>query len=846
MDTYYGGEGRNLGLVSALTQGTFSDLVKQVFGHPVALPLTRAQFHALPKKDTKVGRDQDRAKRTRFVIPGVIPGTTERRSSNVTCCNLVFLDVDDSTQASLILAELDYMTNTLAPFSYAVYHTASSTPAKPRLRVVVSADQIAPQNYPKAVSFVANMLGMDEVTSESRVVCQPMFLPVMFRDDDPETDHPLIRQHLSGRALTAEDIGETPLVGIANKANTPDVGIAEVNLDHLKAPVEEITAADMGDILGHLDPDMDRKQWISIGAALKHQFGEDGKEIWRNWSSDGEKYAGDEEVDTQWRSMKATPQGRVPVTIRTVMKLAKEGGWSSDKVASKCFQSVNQWIGDEDRTETELMKDAIPRIVATPLLTHVERGALLSKLIASLKKLDVKISRTDLTRELRKAERATRGKGGDDDEPDESKMPMWAQDITFVSQNNEFYKTSTGQRWSVDALNNTFSVKMMTTAEEGTARPAMLPHHFMLNQLAIPRVDHYLYDPAHPNKIHVQFDKRLYINTYRATYPEADPRQSAEAGAILEAHAKLLFGDTPEAVLLLDWMAFLVQSLGEKVLWAPLLQGAEGCGKTLFPYVLRLVLGESNVKEVGPNVVIHSDWNEWAADCQLVVLEEVRVVGEARHAVMNKLKPLITNTHIAINQRNKDTRVVPNYANYLLTSNFTDALAITENDRRYFVLFAKQQSKTDVRAIGSAYFSRVYDTLKTMGGGLRAYLLERRISPEFNPNLCPDSAAKKLLIDAACSPLHRAVTQALADGDSPLVRRDVASTRALRDIIEVDNRGLGRFSDQALSSVLRELGYTAVGRVRIAQERHYLWAKDCTPEEAQQLVIDRSNGLDLL
>lgn len=841
MNLYYGGEAKNLGLVQPLIQTTFAELVKEVFGHPIGLSLTRSQFHSLPKRDPAAQRDQDRAKRTRFVIPGCIPDTAERKSANVTTCNLVFLDVDDGEQAQSILDQLDVGSSLLRPYGHAVYHTASSTPEKPRLRVVVEAERIAPVNYPAAVSTIAWMLGLETVTAESQVISQPMFLPVLFRDQDAEKDHPLISTRLDGTPLRESDLEGAVVLDAASRSTHTPSGAAD--LDHLSAPLDGVTEEDVRGALSHLDPDMERKAWISVAAALKHQFDDAGFDLWSEWSAKGEKFGTEEELATQWRSLRPTPRGRAPVTIRSVFKLATDAGWSSAKVVSRCYQTTNAWIADATRTETELMGEAINRIAETPLLSHLERGALLNKLIDCLKERGVKPSRSSFTKELRAAESALRTAADDTDAPkDSAPLPPWAMGITYVSQANEFYRHSTGQRWSCDSLNNTFSKCLMTSAEEECGRPAILPQHFLLNKVRIPCVDFYMYDPTQPNVDRVKHDRKVFINTYRSTYPEPDTRRAAELEKAIRDHTKLLFGDGREGQLLIDWMAYQVQNPGIKILWAPFVQGAEGCGKTLYAVVLRLVLGETNVKEVAPNVVLNSDWNEWASDTQLVVFEEIRVMDANRHAVMNKIKPLITNATISINQRNRDTRVVPNYANYFIASNYQDALAINDNDRRYFVLFAEQQTKAQVAAIGQEYYRRLYDLLRENAGALRSFLLDWKISDEFNPMQCPATRHKQGMVEAASSPLQKAVAQELEDGVNPLCKTDLVSLRALRDLIEIEHRGLARFSDQALSSVLREMGFVSAGRVRVGSDRHSMWSRGLDLRLVTTVTEQRSNG----
>lgn len=836
---YSSGNASNLGLVRTLPHTTFDDLVKAEFGNPVTLPLSKADYRSLSPAKQAI------AKRTRFVTPGLFSSET-RRTEFVDHANLIFIDIDveyedkaktivKAIPAKGILDRLEDMPNILAPFNHAIYRTASSTPELPRLRVVVDAEKIPPALYPAAVRLIGDLLSLTNVTSESSVVAQPMFLPVQFRG---ELEHPLLATRFDARALTVDDVGESP----APANPTLDV------LDTLRPALEEVSAADVESALSSIDPDCDRVEWIQIGAGLKHQFGEGGLDLWRTWSSAGTKFAGEAQLMIDWRSLHHTPTGRAPVTIRTVLKMAKAAGWSSETVVQRCFQTVSDWIMDEARTEVELMQTGVTRIAGTPLLSTVEKGVLLNKLSRALRSKDAPITRSDLMRGFRRAEKELRGKGGDHEGVNGPQLPDWAKGITYVAQTNEFYRQGSGQKWGVDALNNNFSQHLIAEDAEN-ARPSILPQHYLLNQIKIPRVDHYQYDPTQPNEAVVEMDNRRYINTYRSTFPGGEStKEAADAiGKLVTEHTHKLFGDTPEARHLLDWMSYIVQNQGARVLWAPTVQGAEGCGKTLYAVIMRLVLGSENVKEVQPNVVANSDWNEWSSDCQLVVLEEVRVVGESRFAVMNKLKPLITNQHISINQRNRDTRVVCNFANYFLTSNFADALAITENDRRYYVLFAKQQTKESVRDMGVKYFKDLYAEIHGGAQALRTWLMEREIHESFDPLHCPATADKASMTQAASSPLHRAVSEVIEDGDNPLVKPDLVSIKLLRQLIETESRGLGRFSDSALASILRDMGFVSAGRIRFDGSRQSFWSKDLDHTNIDKIIQIRSDpNSDLL
>ena len=72
--------------------------------------------------------------------------------------------------------------------------------------------------------------------------------------------------------------------------------------------------------LARLDPDLGYDEWLRTGMALHHEFGDEGLDLWDEWSGGGSKYAGSDSLMTHWRSF-----GRgdgPPITMRSVAKLA--------------------------------------------------------------------------------------------------------------------------------------------------------------------------------------------------------------------------------------------------------------------------------------------------------------------------------------------------------------------------------------------------------------------------------------------------------------------------------------------------------------------------------------------
>jgi len=94
-------------------------------------------------------------------------------------------------------------------------------------------------------------------------------------------------------------------------------------------PVLGLTVERMEELLGKLDPDMGRDEWIRVGMALHHETqGDDtGFELWDEWSAGGSTYPGSEGLRVQWESFtRREGSGRAPITMASVIKMANSSG----------------------------------------------------------------------------------------------------------------------------------------------------------------------------------------------------------------------------------------------------------------------------------------------------------------------------------------------------------------------------------------------------------------------------------------------------------------------------------------------------------------------------------------
>lgn len=804
---YFIGEAHDLGNVTALPQQTFAALCTEVIERPQQLQMFRRVFHELPRKDKAAPLDRDRAKRVRYVVPGAYPTSPhQRNSAGVVRSNLIALDIDNAQEAKRLLAQ--NWDDALPDLGYIIWHTASSTPEAPRLRLLVNADGLTSLRYTAAARTIAEMIGMTNVNSGVTFhPAQPMFLPTIFAG---EMESPIVASNKEGDPFRLFDIiddADSSLVDNSLPTGPDALG----DIEYLRAPLDGVTIEHAREALAVLDPDMPMQPWIEMAAALKHQF--DTKEaygVWDEWSSKGKKYTDAKETKYRWDSLKAQPTDRAPVTIRSLFKQAQARGWINPTLAKAQHQLCLSWLKSPTRSAEELLDQGAKRIAKIgPTIGQLEKKTLMVALRDTLSARDVPLPLPDIKRAVRDLElEAARTTG----------VPPWAKGLCYITALNTFYRPATDRQFSPEVLD-----LMYSTPAIGEDKP-MLPRHYVTQIASCPQVENRLYDPTRSDKRFFTQDNVPYVNTYRPSYAPADPTRADEAGEIFYNHIRKLVAEEEYQRLLIDFIAYHVQHPGKKIRWAVVLQSTKGAGKTALAVALSAVLGRRNVKKVSAKSIMEGSHNDWAYGSQVVTVEEVRIVGQNRHAVMDNLKPCISDDDIDLHCKFEPHRTVPNVTNYLMFTNYQDALAIDDEERRYFVLASRIQRIEQIQALGSEYFHRLFGMIRDNPGGLRSWLEQWRFSPGFEPDgRAPVTPYLADLVENAASPLAAAVRHCIEDQPHSLVQKDLLSISCLRGVL--DSSHLPDFSDQALASVLREMGWQKAIRCMIEGGKHQIWVK---------------------
>lgn len=805
---YFCGSPSAMGTVTAHPAKSFSELVDQTVRQPAALVLSRAELFALPEPD------QNKAKASSYLVPAIFKSSpSPRQTAHALVCNLIFLDIDDPDEATRLLGV--GFADLLGDIAAVVWHTARSTSEAPRLRVMVGCESVPVARYSEAVNALCGLLGMIAgANRESKVAVQPMYLPVTYKGEAVQPlvhDNPTDKNFILGNSV--DDVKTLPTQTDPKSDST--IG----DLDYLRLPVEGIVVADITEALSKVDADCSMQEWIEVGMGLKHQFGETGYAMWDDWSSTGEKYVDDNETRTRWDSFSGQPKDRAPVTIRSVIRLASVNGWSSRVLTTKLFDGAREWIASPVRSSEELLDQGAKRIAKlSAVIGQLETKVLITGLYKATRANGLMgPTIIDLTKEVKRlASESLRAN---------TVAPLWTKGVVYLTAPNMFFRFGDNRKMRPEVVDMIYK----------SPNPEKSPRDYLIHEVGIPVVENVRYNPALPKRLFVE-NNCPFINTYRASFTPANKTQEAEAGAMCMAHLDALVGHQWSRQVM-DFVAYLVQHSGIKIRYCIAIQSTIGAGKGLLAEIIATMIGPTNLGYVAAEHVIEGIHNSWATGSQLNVINELRVIGTNRHKPMNKLKPHISDSFISVRNLYEPVQTVPNITNYLIFTNYHDALPVHKEDRRYFYLCSPLQSATDIERLGGAtYFTTGYDLCKSHAGGLRSFGENWKISADFNPNgRAPVTPFLNELAEQTASPLSMAVSETISDCPHALVRRDLISLTALRG--QLPNDRLFQYSDQALSAILRELGYIVAGRHMVDGARHSLYTKDChgnAAEVAQQ------------
>jgi Family of unknown function (DUF5906) len=348
---------------------------------------------------------------------------------------------------------------------------------------------------------------------------------------------------------------------------------------------------------------------------------------------------------------------------------------------------------------------------------------------------------------------------------------------------------------------------------------------FAISQSVLERIDGTCYRPGEPDIC------GNLLNMWQD--PKIEPLP--EAPKIFLEHMDYLIPDQRERELALNWLAWCVQKPSEKQMFALLIVDDGGTGKGWIGYMLRVLFGDQNVAMIESDDPVKDMFNGWTLNRQLGVIHEV--VPDRRVDLASRLKGVITESHIWVNEKFIARFRAENRTNLFCCSNHRDALKIARKDRRWLVVQgASDPFGVDDNGETTTKTTRYYETLFGCLGTpeapgdevrrIKGWLMARDLSRYNGKGLAPLTEMKVEVADNRHTDIEQAVIEAYRERVGPFVgtlctAADVVDK--LKFSFQDNQQGL-----VMVSKAMREAGCRTLEggnrQVRVDTKKVRLWA----------------------
>ncbi len=574
-----------------------------------------------------------------------------------------------------------------------------------------------------------------------------------------------------------------------------------------KAPLENLTEEQLREILQWVPGSDEYEQWLRVGMALHHQFdgNEEGLMLWHEWSENAHNYDADV-LESKWNSFQ-DEMGRNITTAATLIKLAKE---HRQEHAKEQFEKIQRKV-KEATSESELLGTLAQkwgRLLEHDYQVDLLAGAILER----VKELSGKKVRIDIVRKAI-------NDGYKNSDFNYKELPHWCNDVVYVDTEEEFFymggRIALGER-GFNARNNRF---LLTKKDRSNmdAVPEQQAAPLALNVYQIPVVSGYVYLPG-AERI-VEWNNQVHVNRFNpediVPIPEKITPKARKAVEAVQGHFEMSYPVQRERELLLSWLAYTIKRMDKKIRWAVVMQGIDGAGKGFVGDMLMAILSKNNVATVAATT-LEEKFTGFFESNKVVVIEEARIHGTSRYAVMDKLKPFISNDVVPIRRMNRDPYDVPSVSSTMILTNHSDALPVYDADRRYFVISTYLQTGAMIekfRRQNPNHYDDIFNAIAYYPGAIREWLEDYPLHPEFDPDgHAPMTDAKARMIDMARNDDEDDLEQMIADSKNPEVCSMLLNVGTLRDMAADQNVGVPY--GPKLSNFLTSKGFVYVGRAR--------------------------------
>lgn len=707
-----------------------------------------------------------------------------RNSTNLIKYHGALIDLDD---AALELNEIGPL---LPPCQYFIYTTYShqlperynSKGYEPqnRYRLVIPYDApLVPDDHKLLVAYIASRIGIENLDLSTDAISRPMYLPSMHPSNKNQFEYEIrTKAPLLRTTLTAQEKFEISEMIDASGQN-----------EEKRFDINEEVYEGQG-----------RNDAATRIVGKLIQSGMDNDTLVRAVEA--------------WNEANCKPPLRNKELHTTIKSIVEGHGRRSGKWG---FDELKRRVGEANSDDFE----QVIKLIAASDRQHVsiaKREILIRELSAKLR-----IGIGAVREELKQHEILNEETEHEEEEKRERKttkeLRQEFREWVYVSSLDRVYNLKNGITYKTEGFNRMHQSKL----DKGSVLPLLLKYN------CIQQADRLDFAPGEKSIFTHNFT--VFVNTYRK--PTIQPVYDS-VKPMLE-HFRRLLTVKYERNVILDYISYLVQKPGKKVLWMPIIKGSKGVGKSVIAEkILPILLGEHNVRAVKSRKV-KADFNAWQLDTQLVVFHELKI-GTTRKEKLDlteELKELITDSGMQASRKGIDDYDVKNKVNLFGFTNHEDSIMITLDERRFFMV------RSEMVIQSREYYNNLHRWLDENPEAMYHYFLYRDIE-NFDPHFLPANRYTDEIKQMSYMWPQSIIAEGLKDIRNPFYN-DVAVTwqmvvnyvrdnSAGRDAMECDNL-IHPSSSQSykLVNALKDSGFRKYesrkghNRVRIKGKLHTVW-----------------------
>lgn len=572
--------------------------------------------------------------------------------------------------------------------------------------------------------------------------------------------------------------------------------------------------------------------WLKVGMALHHQWSgtenEDAaRTMWDRWSSRSGKYVpGD--CDFRWGSFSGSG-----CTFATVRWMSKEHGGASRIKPQTLAEAIDV---------AKATKKAVIKAIRMARTWAEVRDAVRpcrSVLIGPESQEDVCI-------EIRKAAKSV---GHTLTTRDAQQMVAFDRTMWFLERGKELGWINTlflqqGKNASIieklesggvvehgrDSFNSSYGWKMTAEgdSEGGKVVAVAEPWDIAVNLMredgtpVLPRVGGWGYKPG-AGVVFRGVDGSLLVNTFQGWDAGDDEMYwSVQEDAdvkLWQDHLRWLVGNK-ECRLLEQFLACSVQRPHERVRWCYVVLGPEGAGKTMLASELMSnVIGKQNIGVVGPSSLASPQYNDWMNNGSFGCIDELHVEQDTgrEFAVVNSIKPALTDPVLTINGKFRKSVKVDNVTTWMATSNFAIPFRLTAGSRRWYFVHTASRTIEDIeKSLGSRgerkdYFMKLARAARRSSRALRGWLMGVDLG-DFDQSHAPPCDWIQNILAASEDPMSALLKRAFQCGD-PLTGEVIGMKMLMAKLFELDDSAM-KLTERVVAGKLIQMGYRVVMRDR--------------------------------